>query len=286
LIEHDRGGRVAGKDRKRQIARERYQKRMAAKAQARAKARRRMAMGLSAGSVIAIVGIVLAFTLPGSSKKAANLSSPVSSASPSAPVSSASAPPPPVPTTASGCTTKPSVVATPVPNFPILPAGVDAQLKTEPSITITSGPVPTKTVVTDLIVGTGATVSTLDDVTVNYLGINYVDCVEFDSSWGRSAVQTFSLAGVIPGFTKGIGGDPASGITPMKVGGRREIIIPPTDGYGATGSGAVKGNEELVFVVDMLAASAPSPSPSASGSANPGASTSPSASASPSPSTS
>ncbi len=40
----------------------------------------------------------------------------------------------------------------------------------------------------------------------------------------------------------------------MKVGGRREIVIPPTLGYGATGSPpAVAPNETLVFVVDLLA---------------------------------
>jgi peptidylprolyl isomerase len=271
---------VAGKDRKRQIARERYEKRMAARAQARAKARQRTAVGLSAGGVIAIVGIVLLFTLPSKHKSAASLSSPPSSASPSAAVSS---PIPPVPTTAAGCTTKPSVVASPVANFPLLPAGVDAQLKTEPTVTIPSGAVPTKIQVKDLVVGQGATVGPTDDVTTNYLGINYVDCTEFDSSWSRDTVQTFSLQGVIPGFTKGIAGDSASGIAPMKVGGRREIIVPPADGYGTTGQGSVKPNEELVFVVDVLAASTPSASPSASGSVSPSASSTASPSTSPSP---
>jgi peptidylprolyl isomerase len=269
---------VAGKDRKRQNARERYLKRMAAKAEARAKARRRTAMGLSAGAVIAIVGIVLAITLPSKNKSAATLSSPVDTTSPTAAVSS---PIPPVPTTASGCTSKLSLVASPVANFPILPAGVDAQLKTEPVVTIPAGAVPTKTQVKDVVVGTGATVGPHDSVTVNYLGINYVDCSEFDSSWSRDSAATFSLDEVVPGFTKGIGGDAASGIAPMKVGGRREIIVPPADGYSTTGQGSVKPNEELVFVVDVLAASAPSPSPSGSASAStsPTASTSPSAAA-------
>lgn len=269
---------MAGKDRKRQNARERYLRRMAAKAEARAKARRRTAMGLSAGAVIAIVGIVLAITLPGKNKSAANLSSPPASASASTSATpSLSAPPPPVPTTASGCTSKLSLVASPVANFPILPAGVDPQLKVEPIVTIPAGAVPTKTQVKDLVVGTGATVGTQDSVTVNYLGLNYVDCSEFDSSWSRDSPSTFSLTQVVPGFTKGIGGDAASGIAPMKVGGRREIIVPPVDGYGAAGQGSIKPNEELVFVVDVLAASAPSPSPAASSSTSPSASTSPTA---------
>ena len=273
---------MAGKDRKRQIARERYEKRMAARAQARAKARQRTAVGLSAGGVIAIVGIVLLFTLPSKHKSAASLSSPVASGSPSA---SASSPIPPAPTTAAGCTTKASVVASPVANFPILPAGVDAQLKTEPTVTIPAGAVPTKVQVKDLVVGQGATVGPTDSVTINYLGINYVDCSEFDSSWSRDTVATFSLAGVIPGFTKGIGGDSASGIAPMKVGGRREIIVPPADGYGTSGSGTtIKPNEEIVFIVDVLAASAPSPSSSAPGSGSPSVSPSAAASSNTSPS--
>ncbi len=183
---------MAGKDRKRQIARERYEKRMAARAQARAKAKRRTAVGLSAGAVIAIVAIVLLIVLPSNSKKAANLSSPAATPTASA-SATASASIPPVPTTASGCTSKPSVVASPIANFPILPAGVDAALKTEPIVTIPSGAVPTKTQVKDIVVGTGATVGADDSVTVNYLGLNYVDCLEFDSSWSRDTPATFSL---------------------------------------------------------------------------------------------
>jgi FKBP-type peptidyl-prolyl cis-trans isomerase len=275
---------VAGKDRKRQIARERYERRMAARAQARVKARRRTAMGLSVGAVIVIVGTVLLFNLHGNGKKSAAGASPVSSASASPAASSSAIPP--VPTTASGCTSKPSVVASPVANFPILPAGVDAQLKTEPVVTVPAGPVPTTTKVKDIVVGTGATVGMHDSVTVNYLGLNYVDCSEFDSSWAHDSPATFSLDGVVPGFTKGIGGNPLTGITPMKVGGRREIIVTPADGYGTTGQGTIKGNEELIFVVDVLAASTPasaSPSGSASPSVSPSVSPSASASGSPTP---
>jgi peptidylprolyl isomerase len=232
---------------------------------------------------------VLLIVLPGNGKKAADLSSPVDTASAS-PSAAASSPIPPVPTTASGCTSKPSVVASPIANFPLLPAGVDPALKTEPIVTVPAGPVPTKTEVKDIVVGTGATVGAHDNVTVNYLGLNYVDCSEFDSSWSRDTPATFSLDEVVPGFTKGIGGDSASGIAPMKIGGRREIIVTPADGYGTAGSGAITPNEELVFVVDVLAASAPSPSAPASGSGAPPAaspsvtpSTSPAASVTPSP---
>jgi peptidylprolyl isomerase len=119
-------------------------------------------------------------------------------------------------------------------------------------------------------------------VTVNYLGVNYVDCSEFDSSWAHDQMANFSLDQVVPGFTKGIGGDTASGIAPMKVGGRREIIVTPADGYGTTGQGSIKPNEELIFVVDLIATSTPSASPGASAPA--GAASTPAATPSSTPS--
>lgn len=256
---------MAGKDRKRQIARERYQRRMAALAAARAKRRQRMQVGGAAAAVLLIVGVVAFLAWP-DGKKAAAKSSPVAAAS--------STPPPPVPVTAAGCTTKLSTVASPIAGFPSTPPGSDSKLKTEPIVTIPAGTVPTKLTVKDLVVGTGGAVGPNDSVTVNYIGVNYVNCAEFDSSWKRSAAQTFSLTGVIKGFSKGIAGDATAGIAGMKVGGRRELIMPPSDGYGVAGQGAVGPNEELVFVVDMLKAASPtaSPSPSASTSASPSAS--------------
>ncbi len=254
---------MAGKDRRRQIARERYERRLQERAAARAKARQRMTIGGAAAAVVAIVAIVLAVVLSGGNgKSAASGSSPIASGSGSgAPTSSS--PPPPAPTHADGCTSNPSVVASPIANFPILPAGVDPALKTEPTITIPAGAVPITLQTKDLIVGSGETVKADDSVTMNYLGVNYVNCKEFDSSWSRNQTATFSLQGVIPGFQQGVTG--------MKVGGRREIIIPPSLGYGASGSGGVGPNEELVFVVDVLATShtatttpsgAPNPAPS------------------------
>ena len=67
------------------------------------------------------------------------------------------------------------------------------------------------------------------------------------------AVQaaTFSLQQVVKGFTQGIGG--GSGVPPMKVGGRRIMILPPALGYGAQSQGSIPANAPLVFVVDLLA---------------------------------
>ncbi len=93
--------------------------------------------------------------------------------------------------------------------------------------------------------GTGATAKASDTVEVQYVGADYTNGKNFDSSWSRGQPTSFPLNGVVPGF--------AQGIVSMKVGGRREIVIPPGLGYGATGSPpAVAPNETLVFVVDLL----------------------------------
>jgi peptidylprolyl isomerase len=81
---------------------------------------------------------------------------------------------------------------------------------------------------------------------VQYVGSDYTNGKDFDSSWSRGQPASFALSGVVPGFAQGIVG--------MKVGGRREIVIPPALGYGADGQPpAVGPNETLVFVVDLLA---------------------------------
>jgi peptidylprolyl isomerase len=67
---------------------------------------------------------------------------------------------------------------------------------------------------------------------------------EFDSSWSRGEPATFSLSGVIPGWTRGMIG--------MQVGGRRELIIPASLAYGAKGQGSIPPNAPLVFVIDLL----------------------------------
>ncbi len=86
-------------------------------------------------------------------------------------------------------------------------------------MTVPSGPAPKKLVIKDLIKGTGkAVTSPTQSVTVNYVGVLYKGGKEFDSSWSRHEPSTFPLTGVIAGWTQGIPG--------MKVGGRRELIIP------------------------------------------------------------
>jgi FKBP-type peptidyl-prolyl cis-trans isomerase len=120
-------------------------------------------------------------------------------------------------------------------------------LATEPKITVPTGAAPSKLETKDLITGTGAEAKAGETITVNYVGALYKNGKVFDASWKRKEPFSFALGkgAVIPGWDKGIPG--------MKVGGRRELIIPSALAYGAAGSGsAIPPNSPLVFVVDLL----------------------------------
>lgn len=123
-----------------------------------------------------------------------------------------------------------------------------ASKKTKPKVTVPKGAPPKKLETKDLEEGSGATAKSGDRVSVNYVGVNYKNGKEFDASWDRGEPFTFTLGAgeVIPGWDQGVEG--------MKVGGRRELIIPPELGYGAAGAPpAIPPNETLVFVVDLEA---------------------------------
>ena len=100
------------------------------------------------------------------------------------------------------------------------------------------------------MVGKGAAATASSTVTVQYVGVLYSDGTVFDSSWTRGIPSNFPLSGVLPGFTQGIGG--TTGVAPMKIGGRRVIIVPPALGYQDQQSGIIPPNSTLVFVVDLL----------------------------------
>ena len=123
-------------------------------------------------------------------------------------------------------------------------------LANKPTVTVPSGPAPTKLVTKDLVPGTGQTVKPGQTVTVNYVGVLYKTGKEFDSSWKTGQPATFPLTagGVIQGWVQGIPG--------MKVGGRRELIIPASLAYGKAGRPpTIPANSPLVFVVDLLSIS-------------------------------
>jgi peptidylprolyl isomerase len=120
--------------------------------------------------------------------------------------------------------------------------------KTKPKVEVPNQPPPQKLVVEDLEEGSGPAAKTGDKVSLQYVGVNYKSGKEFDASWSRGEPVIFNLGSgvVIPGWEKGLQG--------MKVGGRRELVIPPELGYGPAGAPpAIPPNETLVFVVDLEA---------------------------------
>jgi peptidylprolyl isomerase len=112
---------------------------------------------------------------------------------------------------------------------------------------VPKGPAPKKLVTKDLIEGTGAVAKAGDPLTMNYVGVLYATGKQFDASYDRGTPFAFALGAgeVIAGWDKGIAG--------MRVGGRRQLVIPPKDAYGPDGQPpTIPPNSTLVFVVDLL----------------------------------
>lgn len=122
----------------------------------------------------------------------------------------------------------------------------EAPEREKPKVVPPKGPAPKKLVTKTLIPGTGAKAKSGDEVTVHYVGVGYKTGTEFDSSWSRNEPFTFPLGAgaVIKGWDQGVEG--------MKVGERRELIIPPNLAYGSEGAGTIAPNATLVFVIDLL----------------------------------
>ncbi len=122
-------------------------------------------------------------------------------------------------------------------------------LSVEPTITPPKGPAPKTLVTKEIITGTGAEAKAGESVTVNYVGALYSDGKVFNASWETKEPFTFTLGEgqVIPGWDKGVPG--------MRVGGRRELIIPSELAYGTRGSPPkIPPNAPLIFIVDLLSA--------------------------------
>ncbi|MBO9578423.1 MAG: FKBP-type peptidyl-prolyl cis-trans isomerase [Microbacteriaceae bacterium] len=116
--------------------------------------------------------------------------------------------------------------------------------KTKPEIEFIEGPAPEELVIQDIEVGDGAEAVAGGNVEVHYLGVDFESGEEFDSSWSRGQSISFPLTNLIQGWKDGIPG--------MKVGGRRQLVIPPHLAYGPAGSGHRLGGRTLVFVIDLL----------------------------------
>ena len=117
----------------------------------------------------------------------------------------------------------------------------------KPEIDFVDPEPPTDLVITDLTVGDGAEATSGSTVSVHYVGVAHSTGEEFDASHNRGEPLRFRLGigQVIQGWDTGVQG--------MRVGGCRQLVIPPHLGYGARGAGGViKPGETLVFVVDLL----------------------------------
>lgn len=146
-------------------------------------------------------------------------------------------------------TTTPTTT-TPTTTTAALSTPTTGPLSKEPVFSIPKGAPPKKLVITNLITGTGATAASGDELEVNYVGKLYSNGKIFDASWKDTPGKAFGpfelgVGAVIPGWDQGLVG--------MKVGGRRELIIPPSLAYKAAGEPpTIPKNATLVFVVDLL----------------------------------
>src|ERR1700757_1209558 len=119
-----------------------------------------------------------------------------------------------------------------------------ASVPSKPEIEFPSGPAPAQLVIEDLVVGDGPEAVPGGGVEVHSVGVEFATGEEFDSSWGRGEPIEFPLRGLIQGWQDGIPG--------MKVGGRRQLVIPPAQAYGPAGSGHQLSGKTLIFVIDLL----------------------------------
>lgn len=205
--------------------------------QRRDAARRRNVRRSIIVSVIAVVVILsgsLLFT--GSSSTSTTIAGSTTS-NPNASTSSTS-----TTTTAPGTTTTLAALAW----SPVTSPQAAGTWGTAPSVVVPTSATPTVPERTDLIVGHGTTVNYNDNFTAQYVLADYASHKVLQSSWSSGPFSsTLNTNNLIPGWVSGIQG--------MKVGGRRELVLPPSLGYGAAGQGSsIPGNDTLIFIVDLI----------------------------------
>jgi peptidylprolyl isomerase len=151
----------------------------------------------------------------------------------------------------SATTTAPPATTTTVPSATIgtiaMPTAAGTFGTAPPTITVPVGAPPKELESADLITGTGAAAVKGDTVSVQYVLVNYSTEQVLQSSW-TSSPFSFTLDAspemVITGWDRGVLG--------MKVGGRRELIIPPALAYDSKPPQGVPNEATLIFVIDLL----------------------------------
>jgi peptidylprolyl isomerase len=117
----------------------------------------------------------------------------------------------------------------------------------KPEIDFPGGEPPADLEIKEIWEGDGPAAQAGDNVQVHYVGVAYSTGEEFDASWDRGEPLSFRLGAgqVIAGWDQGVQG--------MKVGGRRQLTIPPGLAYGDRGAGnAIAPGETLIFVCDLV----------------------------------
>jgi peptidylprolyl isomerase len=118
----------------------------------------------------------------------------------------------------------------------------------KPEVDFPGGEPPKDLEITDIWEGTGPEAKAGDNVQVHYVGVSFSTGEEFDASWNTGQPLPFKLGvgQVIAGWDRGVQG--------MKVGGRRQLIIPPHLAYGnrGAGGGLIQPGETLIFVCDLV----------------------------------
>ncbi|MEK8170048.1 FKBP-type peptidyl-prolyl cis-trans isomerase [Streptomyces sp. M19] len=118
----------------------------------------------------------------------------------------------------------------------------------KPEVDFPGGEPPADLEVKDIWEGDGPVAKSGDTVSVHYVGVSFSSGEEFDASWNRGTPLSFQLGAgqVITGWDRGVEG--------MKVGGRRQLVIPPHLAYGdrGAGGGRIAPGETLIFVCDLV----------------------------------
>jgi peptidylprolyl isomerase len=118
-----------------------------------------------------------------------------------------------------------------------------------PTITVPPTPNQTTQTFTDITVGTGAAINPGQSVAIQLVAFSAADGKELDSSWKSGTPLTFKPGGgsLPPGVEKAVDG--------MKVGGRRQVIIPYADAFGAAGNPqlSLPASTDLILIVDLVA---------------------------------
>jgi peptidylprolyl isomerase len=207
-------------------ARQRAARELRLAEEAKAKKRRRQIRNFIVIAVIVLVVIGIVFLTSSNSSKNGSASTTTTTSAKSA--------------ATTACTSTNAMAVIPLADRS--PVGTTGKA---PTLIVPTGTPPTQLECVDLIEGSGPEAASGDKVTVQYVLGTYSTHKVVQSSWTTQPFSfTLGKGQVIPGWDSGVVG--------MKAGGRRELIIPPSQGYGSTspGSGIAK-NDTLVFIIDL-----------------------------------